>query len=98
MTHTTHSRMRMALLISELPVFSFFLIIIMFQSVASYCQRPNFVIIIVDDAHEKSLPPDGPSFLNYPSIQRIYQEGLEICNAYCLQPLCNPSRYSMLTG
>src|SRR6185295_11680246 len=61
-------------------------------------QRPNFVIIILDDADEKLLPPDGPSFINYPSIQRIYQEGLQVCNAYCLQPLCNPSRYTIWTG
>ncbi|HYV91263.1 MAG TPA: sulfatase-like hydrolase/transferase [Chitinophagales bacterium] len=63
-----------------------------------FSQRPNFVIILIDDAHEPSLPPAGPSFLNYPSIQRIYQEGLQVCDAYCLFPLCNPSRYSMLTG
>ncbi|HYV93008.1 MAG TPA: sulfatase-like hydrolase/transferase, partial [Chitinophagales bacterium] len=63
-----------------------------------FSQRPNFVIILLDDAHEPSLPPDGPPFLNYPSIQRIYQEGLRVCNAYCLMPLCNPSRYTMLTG
>ncbi|HYV91265.1 MAG TPA: sulfatase-like hydrolase/transferase [Chitinophagales bacterium] len=63
-----------------------------------FAQRPNFVIILIDDAHEKSLPPAGPSFLNYPSIQRIYQEGLQVCDAYCLQPLCNPSRYTIWTG
>src|SRR6185295_17394067 len=63
-----------------------------------FSQRPNFVIILIDDAHEPSLPPAGPSFLNYPSIQRIYQEGLQVCDAYCLFPLCNPSRNTIYTG
>ncbi|HYV93603.1 MAG TPA: sulfatase-like hydrolase/transferase [Chitinophagales bacterium] len=75
------------LLIATIPV-----------STTVFSQRPNFVIIMLDDANESSVPPLGPSFLNYPSIERIYQEGLQICDAHCLQPLCNPSRYSMFTG
>jgi len=81
-------------------ILTYLLLVIASVSISTplLAQRPNFVIIILDDADEKLLPPDGPSFINYPSIQRIYQEGLQVCNAYCLQPLCGPSRYSMLTG
>jgi N-acetylglucosamine-6-sulfatase len=61
-------------------------------------QRPNVVLILLDDAHKFSIPPDGPDFLNYPSIARIYNEGVRFCNAYTPQPLCNPSRYSLFSG
>lgn len=74
------------------------LMVTVLVSTPVFSQRPNFVIILIDDEHEAALPPVGPSFLNYPSIQRIYQEGLMVCDAYCLQPLCNPSRNSMYTG
>jgi len=63
-----------------------------------FSQRPNFIIILLDDAHEQSLPPAGPSFLHYPSIERIYNEGVNFCDAYCIDPLCNPSRNTMFTG
>src|ERR1043165_2936341 len=63
-----------------------------------YGQRPNIVFIIMDDMSEKTIPPLGPSFLSYPSISRIYQEGMYVCDAYTPMPLCNPCRYSILTG
>lgn len=61
-------------------------------------QRPNVVIVVLDDAHRNSIPPLGPDFLDYPSINRIYNEGVRFCDAYTTQPLCNPARYSLYTG
>lgn len=69
-----------------------------FSTTRAFAQRPNFVIILIDDAHEQTIPPLGPSFLSYPSVSRVYQEGIRFCDAYCTQPLCNPSRESMYTG
>lgn len=74
------------------------LLLVLLIPVKAFSQRPNVVIILLDDAHRNSIPPLGPDFLDYPSISRIYNEGVTFCNAYTPQPLCCPSRYSMFTG
>jgi len=101
MSNTTNENKKMVIsgLINGKTFIYLLLLIATFPlSTKVFSQRPNFIIIVLDDAHEQSLPPAGPSFLNYPSIQRIYQEGLQVCDAYCLQPLCNPSRNTIYTG
>jgi arylsulfatase A-like enzyme len=75
-----------------------FLCAFTFFTSEAYSQRPNVIIVLLDDAHRNSIPPEGPDFLAYPSISRIYEEGIRFCDAYAVQPLCVPSRYSMFTG
>ena len=65
---------------------------------SSIAQRPNIVFIVLDDADKRLLPPNAPSFVEEPNLSRIYQEGAQFNNMYCVLPYCNPSRYSFITG
>jgi N-acetylglucosamine-6-sulfatase len=54
--------------------------------------RPNLVVIVVDDL-------DVPTYLQLSRIRDVMaSQGLSFTHAYAAQPLCAPSRASILTG
>ncbi len=60
--------------------------------------RPNIVIVMVDQL-TGTLFPDGPApFLKVPNLRRLYAEGVRFANTYCASPLCAPSRAAFMTG
>lgn len=61
-------------------------------------QRPNIILILLDDADKALVPPNAPAFVETPSIKRVYEEGAMFNNFYGVFPYCNPSRYSLVTG
>ncbi|QDV40738.1 Choline-sulfatase [Stieleria neptunia] len=60
--------------------------------------RPNVVMIIVDDLNDLPLSPDGKPVIKTPNIDRIARRGVTFTNAHCNDPICAPSRASMLFG
>ena len=58
---------------------------------------PNILLIYTDDLNNR-LGYYGDTIAITPHIDRLASEGTTLINAYCQQPLCNPSRTSMLTG
>ena len=75
-----------------------FLCSLLYAGNSVFGQRPNIVLILIDDANKNYLPPNAPSYVTVPNIKRIYEEGALFTNFYGVYPLCNPSRYSLLTG
>ncbi len=61
-------------------------------------ERPNFVIILVDDLRWDDLAIAGHPFVETPTIDRMAREGVRFLNAFATTPLCSPSRASILTG
>ena len=61
-------------------------------------QRPNMVFIVVDDLNDMPLHPDGKPFVPTPNFDRLAARGISFTNAHCNDPICAPSRSSMLTG
>ena len=61
-------------------------------------RRPNFIFILTDEQHRRSVSAyaDGPS--RTPSVDRLAAEGVRLDNAYCAYPVCFPSRAAMMTG
>ncbi len=53
--------------------------------------RPNFVLVVTDDL-------DVPTTERIPRLQEFARQGLSFTRAYAAQPLCGPSRASILTG
>ena len=53
--------------------------------------RPNFVLVVADDL-------DVPTTDRMPRLQEFARGGLSFTGAYVAQPLCGPSRASILTG
>jgi N-acetylglucosamine-6-sulfatase len=63
--------------------------------------EPRNVVFILSDDHRydfMGFHPDGPAFLETPSLDRIAAEGAHLANAFVTTSLCSPSRASILTG
>jgi arylsulfatase A-like enzyme len=61
-------------------------------------ERPNIVVILVDDLRWDELGCQGHPFVRTPNIDRIAYEGARFRNAFCTTPLCSPVRACLLTG
>lgn len=61
-------------------------------------KRPNFVFITSDQHNAKYLGFMGHPFIKSPNLDKIASKGIVFTNNYCGNPLCAPSRSSMMTG
>jgi N-acetylglucosamine-6-sulfatase len=61
-------------------------------------QRPNFLVVVVDDLRWDDVGAYGHPFVKTPNIDRIAREGARFENAFATTPLCSPSRANLLTG
>lgn len=61
-------------------------------------QRPNLIVIVVDDQRWDEYGAAGHPYLNTPNIDRLAKEGANFSSAYAVSPLCSPNRASILTG
>ena len=61
-------------------------------------ERPNIVVVLVDDLRWDELGCSGHSFARTPNIDRIASQGARFRNAFCTTPLCSPVRACLLTG
>ena len=60
--------------------------------------RPNIVVIQADQLAGPALPMYGNSIVQTPHMSRLAENGVTFLNAYCNNPVCGPSRASMMTG
>ena len=61
-------------------------------------EKPNIIMIVVDDLRWDEFSAAGHPFLQTPNIDRLAGEGVLFENAYQAVPLCSPNRASILTG
>jgi len=61
-------------------------------------EKPNVLLIMVDDMNDWVGAFGGHSQAITPNMDKLASKGVMFKNAYCSAPLCNPSRTSMLTG
>ncbi|MBO0664236.1 choline-sulfatase [Jiella sp. MQZ9-1] len=60
--------------------------------------RPNFLIIMVDQANG-TLFPDGPAdFLRLPHLKALAARSVRFKNSYTASPLCAPGRAAFMSG
>lgn len=60
--------------------------------------RPNILFIMSDQQASTAMSCADNPWLQTPSLDRLARDGVRFSNAYCTNPLCKPSRSSMLTG
>ncbi len=60
--------------------------------------RPNLVFILADDLGWRDTAVYGSTFYQTPNIDRLAERGIHFTNAYAANPLCSPTRASILTG
>lgn len=61
-------------------------------------QRPNILLIMADQLTGMALPMNGNPVVKTPHLQQLANESVNFSHAYCNNPICAPSRASMLTG
>ena len=66
--------------------------------VESASDRPNILVILVDDLGYGDLACQGSTDLRTPAIDRLFSEGMRFNNFYANCTVCSPSRASLLTG
>ncbi len=61
-------------------------------------QRPNFLILMVDQL-TGTFWEDGPAeFLHVPNLRALHERSVNFANTYSPSPLCTPARGSFMTG
>lgn len=60
--------------------------------------KPNFVLIVADDMGYGDWSGGGHPTIRTPNLERMAAEGLTMSQFYAGNPVCSPSRASLLTG
>lgn len=85
------------LLLAAFMTFSLFVDINLGEERAA--RAPNFVVILVDDLGYMDVGANNPNcFYETPNIDGLAQSGIRFTDGYAANPVCSPTRYSMMTG
>lgn len=61
--------------------------------------RPNFVFFLVDDLGYMDIGAYNPgTFYETPNVDQLAADGVRFTNGYAANPVCSPTRYSIMTG
>src|SRR6056297_3126336 len=61
-------------------------------------QRPDIIYILTDQQNSKMMSCAGNEYLQTPAMDYIANNGIRFTRAYATNPVCSPSRVSMMTG
>ena len=76
----------------------------MLSATASQCfaadrKRPNVVVFLVDDLGYMDIGANNPDcFYDTPRVDQLAESGMRFTNGYAANPVCSPTRYSLMTG
>jgi arylsulfatase A len=66
-------------------------------SLARADEKPNFIVINIDDLGYADIGPFGSTINRTPHLDRMAKEGRKLTSFYAA-PVCSPSRASLMTG
>lgn len=75
-----------------------FLILLCFAIHALAAERPNIVLIFLDDAAYSDFRPFGKPPYATPNVERLAAEGVQYTRFHVPQAVCSASRAALLTG
>lgn len=62
-------------------------------------REPNVVVFLVDDLGYMDIGANNPDcFYETPNIDRLSESGMRFTDGYAANPVCSPTRYSLMTG
>ena len=62
-------------------------------------RKPNVVFFLVDDLGVMDIGAYNPgTFYETPNVDRLARDGTKFTSGYAANPVCSPTRYSILTG
>jgi len=69
------------------------------RAAAAKSKPLNFVFFLVDDFGWMDIGANNPnSFYETPNIDHLARSGMNFTNGYAANPVCSPTRYSIMTG
>lgn len=70
------------------------------MTLTTYAQtkKPNVILILTDQQSYKMMSCANDTFLKTPAIDEIVENGYRFNKSYCANPVCSPSRFSLMTG
>ncbi|TWU33233.1 sulfatase-like hydrolase/transferase [Novipirellula artificiosorum] len=74
------------------------LLLLLSASLAEADDRPNFVIIMVDDMGYAGVRCFGNPYFKTPEIDRLAAEGMRLTDFHSSGTVCSPTRAGLLTG
>ena len=61
-------------------------------------EQPNIIFFLVDDMGWMDTTINGSKYYETPNMERLAKMGMKFTRAYAANPLCSPTRSSILTG
>ncbi len=62
-------------------------------------KQPNVVVFLVDDLGYMDISANNPDcFYETPNVDALAQSGVRFTDGYAANPVCSPTRYSLMTG
>lgn len=61
-------------------------------------EKPNIILFLIDDLGWADLGVTGSQFYETPHLDKLAREGVFFTDAYAANPVCSPTRASILTG
>jgi arylsulfatase A-like enzyme len=75
------------------------LLTILHAATPTMADKPNFLFFLVDDLGRMDVGAYNPKcFYETPNIDRLAAEGMLFSDGYVANPVCSPTRYSIMTG
>ena len=66
--------------------------------IAETSPKPNILIILTDQQSASMMSCEGNQQISTPNMDRLAGEGIRFERAYATNPVCVPSRFSLMTG
>jgi len=61
-------------------------------------KRPNIIFLLTDDQRDNTFGAMGHPWVKTPNVDRLLSQSVRFRNTYIAEPVCSPSRVSLLTG
>ena len=75
-----------------------FITVLFFCSTLQAVEKPNIVIIYMDDLGYGDVGAYGATELKTPNFDHLAESGVQFTNGHASSATCTPSRYALLTG
>ena len=60
--------------------------------------KPNIIFLLTDDQRDDTFGAMGHPWVKTPNFDRLLAQSVRFTNTYTAEPVCSPSRVSLLTG
>ncbi len=60
--------------------------------------KPNIIFLLTDDQRDDTFGAMGHPFVKTPNFDKLLEQSVRFTNTYTAEPVCAPSRVSLLTG